>query len=534
MTLRDLKIGEAAFLNAIVDSSDDSIVSTTPEGVITSWNRGAEQMFGYNAAEAIGQHMALIIPPERHAEEDDVLAQVRRGEKVDHYETVRQAKDGRKLDISLNVSPIKDSRGRIIGASKVARDITLRKRADEERERIVAREEAARRTAEEANRLKDDFLAMVSHELRNPLNSIVGWAGLLRSGKLDEKTVARTVEAILRGAQAQDQIISDLLDISRIINGRLRLDIRPVRLIEVLESAIDAIRPAAEAKQIRLQALLDPSAGPLAGDPDRLRQVFWNLLSNAVKFTSKNGRIQIVSQQIDSHIEVVVSDTGIGIEPELLPYVFDRFRQGDSSGNHQSSGLGLGLAIVRNLVELHGGAVRVESKGRGQGASFTVRLPTLSALGARDEGERVYPAAEEITPPEAAPSLMNVRVLVVDDEAGAREVTCAILAHAEAEVRSAESAKAALQTMDQWQPDVLVADIGMPHVDGYEFIRQVRARSPQSGGAVPAAALTAYARTQDRMRVLSAGYQMHVLKPIQPAELVTVVASLAKRLGRIL
>src|SRR5581483_10175540 len=218
---------------------------------------------------------------------------------------------------------------------------------------------------------------------------IVGWAGILRSGKLDEKTVARAVDAILRGAQAQDQIISDLLDISRIVNGRLRLDIRPMQLIEVLESAIDAVRPAAEAKQIQLQALLDPKAGPLAGDPDRLRQVFWNLLSNAVKFTSKNGRVQIVSQRIDSHVEVVVSDTGIGIEPELLPYVFDRFRQGNSSSNRQSSGLGLGLAIVRNLVELHGGTVRVESKGGGQGASFTVRLPTIIALNAIDE-ERVH------------------------------------------------------------------------------------------------------------------------------------------------
>jgi PAS domain S-box-containing protein len=420
VTLRTQAYEERERLAAIIDSSDDAIVSKTLDGIITSWNRGAEQMFGYSAAEAIGQHITLIIPPERHAEEDDVLAQLRRGEKVDHFETVRQTKDGRKLDISLTVSPIKDAQGRIIGASKVARDITLRKRADEERDQLMAREEAARRTAEEANRLKDDFLAMVSHELRNPLNSIVGWAGLLRSSKLDEKTVARTVDAILRGAQAQDQIISDLLDISRIINGRLRLDIRPVQLIEVLESAIDAVRPAAEAKQIRLQVLLDRSASPLAGDPDRLRQVFWNLLSNAVKFTLKNGRIQIVSQRIDSHIEVVVSDTGIGIEPELLPYVFDRFRQGDSSSNHQSSGLGLGLSIVRNLVELHGGTVCAESKGRGQGASFTVRLPILIALSAGDQEGSVHPAAEEITPAEAAPSLMNVRVLVVDDEAGAR------------------------------------------------------------------------------------------------------------------
>ena len=531
ITSRRRAYEERERLASIIDSSDDAIVSKTLNGVITSWNRGAEQMFGYNAAEAIGQHIKLIIPPELHAEEDDVLAHLRRGEKVDHYETVRQTKDGRKIDISLTVSPIKDAHGHIIGASKVARDITLRKRVDEEREQIRAREETARRMAEEANRLKDDFLATVSHELRNPLNSIVGWAGLLRSGKLDEKTVVRAVDAILRAAQAQDQIISDLLDISRIVNGRMRLDIRPVQLVEMLESAIDAVRPAAEAKQIRLETLLDPAASPLAGDPDRLRQVFWNLLSNAVKFTPKNGRIQIVSQRINSHVEVIVSDTGIGIEPQLLPYVFDRFRQGDAGTNRQSSGLGLGLAIVRNLVELHGGTVRAESKGRGQGATFIVRLPTLIALSASGEEQRVHPAVQEITPVEAGPSLMKLRVLVVDDEAGAREVTSTILANAQAEVRTAESAKEALQVMDQWQPDVLVADIGMPEVDGYEFIRQVRARSPQGGGAVPAAALTAYARTQDRLRVLSEGFQMHVPKPIQPAELVTVVASLAKRLG---
>lgn len=255
----------AAFLAAIIDSSDDAIVGKTLEGVITSWNRGAEQMFGYSAAEAIGQHITLIIPPERHAEEDDVLAHIRRGEKIDHFETVRQAKDGRKLDISLTVSPIKDAQGRIIGASKVARDITARKRADEERERLMAREEAARRTAEEANRLKDDFLATVSHELRNPLNSIVGWTGLLRSGKLDEKTVTRAVDAILRGAQAQDQIISDLLDVARIVNGRLRLDIRPVQLVEVLERAIDAntsrSRSQADSVASAIRSRGEPSGG---------------------------------------------------------------------------------------------------------------------------------------------------------------------------------------------------------------------------------------------------------------------------------
>jgi PAS domain S-box-containing protein len=517
-------------LAAIIDSSDDAIVSKTLKGFITSWNAGAERMFGYTPAEAIGQHITLIIPSDRLGEEVEVLARISRGEKVDHFETIRHAKDGRQLNISLTVSPVRNSRGQIVGASKVARDITARKRSEEERERLTDQAMAARRSAEEANRLKDDFLATVSHELRNPLNAIVGWAGLLGGGKLDEKKTARGIAAITRAAQAQDQIINDLLDVSRIISGRLRLDVRPLKLVEVLETAIDTIRPAAEAKQIRLQVMLDPEAGPGSGDPDRLRQVFWNLLSNAVKFTPKDGRIQIHSQRINSHIEIVVSDTGIGINPQLLPFVFDRFRQGDSGTNRQSTGLGLGLAIVRSLVELHGGTVWVESKGKDLGSRFSVRLPILIAPPAIDDS-RVHPTAEDLQSTEVGPSLRNLNVLVVDDEDGAREITSPILLEAQAEVRTAASAEEALQIMDEWQPDVLVADIGMPDVDGYEFIRRVRARGAQRGGNTPAAALTAYARAQDRMRVLSAGFQIHIPKPIQPAELITVVASLGNRLS---
>ena len=268
----------------------------------------------------------------------------------------------------------------------------------------------------------------------------------------------------------------------------------------------------------------------MAGDPERLRQVLWNLLSNAVKFTPRNGRIQILSQRTDSHIEIIVSDTGVGIETQLLPYVFDRFRQGDSGTNRQSGGLGLGLAIVRHLVELHGGTVHAESKGTGQGASFTVKLPILIGSGDIAGEQRVHPTATEIGSRMDTPLLRNVRVLVVDDEAGAREVASIILIQAQAEVRAAESARAALEIMDEWRPDVLVADIGMPQVDGYEFISQVRTRSQQNGGDVPAVALTAYARTRDRLRVLSSGYQMHVPKPIQPDELIMVIASVVKRI----
>jgi PAS domain S-box-containing protein len=518
-----------ALLAAIVDSSDDAIVSKTLDGVITSWNRAAERIFGYTAEEAIGQHITLIIPLERHHEEDNVLNHIRRGEKIDHFETIRQTKDGRRINISLTVSPVRNATGKIIGASKVARDITDQKRLDAERHRLLAQEQAARQTAEEANRLKDEFLATISHELRNPLNSIVGWAELLRRGQLNEKVTTRAIAAIASAAHAQEQLISDLLDVSRIVSGRLRLDVRPLQLIEVLKNAVDAIRPALDAKQIRLQQIIDPNASPMTGDPDRLRQIFWNLLSNAAKFTPKNGWIRLLSQRINSHVEIIVSDNGIGIEPEFLPFVFDRFRQAETGTTRQTTGLGLGLAIVRHLVELHGGSVRADSKGAGEGASFTVKLPILIAPGDVAGADRVHPTAHELNTSMKAPSLKELKILVVDDEEGAREVATVILAQAEAEVRSAASASAALQIMDTWRPDVLVADIGMPEVDGYDFIRLVRARDAEKGGRVPAIALTAFARTQDRLRVLSSGFQMHVPKPLQPEELVTVVASVAQR-----
>lgn len=518
-----------ALLAAIVDSSDDAIVSKTLDGIITSWNRAAERIFGYTAEEAIGQHITLIIPVERHPEEENVLDHVRRGEKIDHFETVRQTKDGRRLDISLTVSPVRDAGGRIIGASKVARDISDRKRRESERQQLIAQEQAARKSAEEANRLKDDFLATVSHELRNPLHAIVGWAELLRAGRLDQKMATRAIEAIASAAHAQAQIISDLLDVSRIISGRLRLDVRPLQLIEVMDNAVNAIRPALDAKQIRLQQILDPNASPMSGDPDRLQQIFWNLLSNAAKFTPKGGWIRLLSQRINSHIEIIVSDNGIGIEPEFLPFVFDRFRQGESGTSRQAAGLGLGLAIVRHLVELHGGSVRADSKGEGEGASFTIKLPILIAPAEAGGADRVHPTAQELNSLTEGPSLKGLKILVVDDEDGAREVAAIILSQAEAEVRSAATASAALHIMDTWLPDVLVADIGMPEVDGYDLIRQVRARDSEKGGRVPAIALTALAKTQDRLRVLSSGYQMHVPKPVQPDELVTIVASVARR-----
>jgi PAS domain S-box-containing protein len=521
----------AGHLAAIVAGSDDVIVSKTLEGVITSWNPAAERILGYSAAEMIGKNIRLIIPPERWGEEDEVLARIRRGDKVDHFETVRRTKDGRLLNISLTVSPVRDAEGRITGASKIARDITDRKRGEEERERLLASEQDARREAEEANRLKDEFLAVVSHELRSPLNAITGWASLLRTGRLDKDQSARAVETILRNSQTQNQLIGDLLDISRIVSGRLRLNIRPFQLISVIEAAIEVVRPAADAKQIRLQSLLDPDAGPVAGDPDRLQQVFWNLLSNAVKFTPRGGRVQIRLQRINSHVEAIVNDNGVGIDRNLLPFIFDRFKQGDSTSTREYGGLGLGLAIVRHLVELHGGIVTARSDGPDKGAEFSIHLPVMVSAGptSQEDETRAHPKLGGNLG-DVLPSLAGLRILVVDDEPEAREIVAAILGQAGAEVVAAASAEQALDLVIQWKPEMLISDIGMPNEDGYELIRKVRALRPENGGQIPAVALTAFARTQDRLKILSAGYQMHVPKPVEPVELVTVVASLTKRL----
>ena len=520
----------AALLAAIVESSDDVIVSKTLDGTITSWNPAAERTFGYTAAEAVGQNIRLIIPADRWSEEDTVLARIRKGERVDHFETIRRAKDGRLINVSLVISPVKDKSGKIVGASKVARDITERKAIEQERERLLALERESRERAEEASRLKDEFLAVVSHELRSPLNAIMGWASLLRARELDEPT-ASAIETILRNAQTQNQLIGDLLDVSRIVSGQLRLNIRPFELVSVIKAAIEVIRPSAEAKSIRIHTQLDPAAGPVTADPDRLQQIFWNLLSNAVKFTPAGGRVQVRLQRVDSHAEFTVSDTGKGIDPKLLPHIFERFRQGDSSTTREYGGLGLGLAIVRHLVELHGGVVHAHSAGEGEGAEFVVELPvavTKRRVASADRTAATPSAGEGLRG--KMPVLDGLRILFVDDERDAREVVRAIFRETGAEVATASNVEEALQVLESFKPAVLVSDIGMPGEDGFDLIRRVRALPADRGGTIPAIALTAFARTQDRLRVLSAGYQMHVPKPLEPLELAIVVASLTRRL----
>jgi two-component system, chemotaxis family, CheB/CheR fusion protein len=534
--IHDRKLAETALaqMAAIVESSDDAIISKDLNGIIASWNKGAERLFGYTAAEVMGKPVTILIPPGRIDEEPYILERIRRGESVDHYETVRHRKDGSEIDISLTVSPIRDKSGKVIGASKIARDISDRKRIEFEREELLRRESAARAEAEKASSLKDEFLATVSHELRSPLTSILGWAGMLRENRLDDEKSARALEVIYRNARAQNQIIGDLLEVSRIITGKLRLELRKVEPIPIIEAAMDVVRPAAEAKQINLVSSLDPAAGPVLVDADRLQQIVWNLLSNAVKFTPSRGHVAVSLESEGEHITITVSDTGAGIEPEFLPFVFDRFRQYESDTKRTHGGLGLGLAIVRHLVELHGGTVGAASSGRGRGATFIVTLPLATHREEVSEVGRARPAvAGEIRRDDVvAPDyLRDLRVLVVDDEPDARDLISQMLTDYGAEVKTCASAAEALQTLDEWRPDTLVSDIGMPREDGYELMRKIRSREPERGGRIPALALTAYARSEDARRAHAVGYQMHIPKPVEPDLLAAAVASLAEEVS---
>ena len=827
------------WLAALIESADDAIISKTLEGIITSWNKGAERMFGYSAAEIIGKPVTVLIPQGYLDEEGKILARIRSGKRIEHYETVRQRKDGSLLDISLTVSPIKSASGEIIGASKVARDITRQRQAqqaldesaarlnlalaaarlgdwswdaasdvvtlsntaafifgipsepqitwtelrkllyaeDRERARLAVEQSLASRTdydieyrvnshqgpprwvsakgrgqykedgtvtgmigvvqditnrkiteealreqtealttlnevgraisaeldlhkavqavtdaatqltgarfgsffynvlneqgasymlytlagvpreafahfpmpratdlfgptfrgegvvriddvkldprygknspyygmpeghlpvtsylavpvmsssgevvgglffghpdggvfterderivmglagqaaiamdnarlfdaakrarneaehaaaeneklyrqAEDSSRLKDEFLATISHELRTPLTSILGWSRMLRSHQLSDEDYEKALTTIERNAHTQAQLIDDLLDVSRIITGKLRIDVRPSDPNLFIEAAIEALQPAAIAKGVRIQKVLDTRVGPVPGDPVRLQQVVWNLLSNAIKFTPRGGRVQVRLQRVNSHIEIVINDTGQGISEDFLPFVFDRFRQADQRTSRQHGGMGLGLAIVRHLVELHGGSVNAESGGENQGSTFTVQLP-VAPVYQFDESGRVHPAARDLLPEsDYEERLDGVKILVVDDEPDTRDLLKTGLQKSGAQVLLASSAAEAYEVLDLELPDLLISDIGMPDEDGYDMIRRIRTKSREDGGNIPAIALTAYARTEDRLQALRAGYQMHVPKPVELAELAAVVSSLVKR-----
>ncbi|MBV9876201.1 MAG: PAS domain S-box protein [Verrucomicrobia bacterium] len=529
-------------LAAIVDNSDDAIIGKDLNSIITSWNQGAQKIFGYSAEEMIGTSVKRLIPADRQQEEDEILACLRRGDRYDHFETIRVAKDGRELHVSLTISPIKDASGNVIGASKIARDITYKKLAEAalkeaqktteaanaEKARLLESERLARVEAERASRMKDEFLATLSHELRTPLNAVLGWSSLLRGAEQSDPQMAQGLEAIDRNARIQAQIIDDLLDMSRIISGKVRLEVQSLDLAAVLLQAVETIRSGALAKQIRLQTVIDPLNATILGDPNRLQQVFWNLLNNAIKFTPKGGRIQVLLQRINSHVDVSVVDTGEGISPDFLPYIFNRFQQADPSTTRQHGGLGLGLAIVKNLVELHGGMVRAKSGGIGKGASFIVTLPLTVFHPPPDEGEREHPKSRvgELSIP-AAVSLEGVRVLAIDDDADARSLLKLMLEAAGATAYLAASAREGLEQLLLQSVDVVICDIGMPDVDGYSFIRNVRRLGDREKSEVAAVALTAYARLQDRMEAMRAGFQNHLPKPVEPSELLAVVHSLA-------
>jgi PAS domain S-box-containing protein len=528
----DLKSPELAryWLAALIDSADDAIISKTLEGIITSWNKGAQRIFGYTADEVVGKPVTMLIPPDHVDEEPAILARLRAGERIEHYETVRIAKDGRLIDISLTVSPIVGPNGQIIGASKIARDITEQRQARKALEAAYTEAKRAHQQAEESSRLKEEFLATISHELRTPLSAILGWTRMLRLGQLSGDDQAKALDTIERNARAQAQLIDDLLDVSRIITGKLRMDVRPSEPNSFIDAAVEAVRPAAEAKGVRVQKVMDTGTISIPGDPVRLQQVVWNLLSNAIKFTPRGGRVQIRSERVNSHLEIVVSDTGQGISADFLPHVFDRFRQADQKTSRQHGGMGLGLAIVRHLVELHGGTVRATSEGVGQGATFTVQLPIAPVYRVDASGGRVHPAARDLLPAnDITDRLDGLTILVVDDEPDTRDLLKQGLEFCGANVRLAGSATEAINALRRDVPDVLISDIGMPDVDGYDLIRQIRNLQAEKSRHVAAIALTAYTRVEDRLQALRAGYDMHVPKPVELTELVAVAVSLTRR-----
>ena len=520
--LRDIterKRGDRAglLLASIVSSSEDAIISKSLDGIITSWNEGAQRIFGYAVDEAVGRSVLMLVPADRKEEEPAILARLRRGERVDHFETIRVRKDGQHFPVSLTISPMRDSTGRVVGASKIARDITELKRIAGEREQLLQSERAARAQAEHANRMKDDFIATVSHELRTPLNAIVGWTAVLREGDHGPE-VAEGVEVIQRNALAQAQLIEDLLDLGRIASGKLALQAVGIDLAELVREATAAVGPGAAARSLEIKIALEHGMAAIRGDKQRLQQVLGNLLTNAIKFTPDGGTVRLTTRRRHSSVEIEVADNGCGMAPDFLPHVFERFRQADSSTTRRFGGLGIGLALVKQLVELHGGTVRADSPGLGEGSTFTIVLPSASPA-TRAPGEA--PADAESR---AAESLAGIKVLLVDDDRDSLAVLGRVLGTRGALVRAAAGMDEALAAFADFGPDIVLSDIGMPLHDGYELIR--RLRQLPGGATVPAAALTALARSEDRMRALHAGYQTHLSKPIAPAEVVAVVRSL--------
>jgi PAS domain S-box-containing protein len=516
--LRDMReLDKArAYAENLIKNAPDPVFVCDLQGKILQANDAVSELLGFREDEVVEQSLSRFISVEETREFTAAIREVVECGVTRNARLNPRSAGGDVIPTILNASALRDSHGRVIGAIGILRDMRAYAK-------VVRDLEESRRELDDANRAKDQFLATLSHELRTPLTAMLGWARLLRTRTLDEATSARAAEAVERNTRLLGQLIDDLLDVSRIVTGKLRLDRRPVDAVPVMEAAIDAVQPLAEGKGIRLSVALEPDASLVHADPDRLQQVIWNLLSNAIKFTPEGGRVELRLQQTGRVARVTVRDTGCGISAAFLPHVFERFRQ-DDVGSRTHGGLGLGLAIVRHIVAMHEGTVRAESPGEGLGSTFTVELPLLAA-----------PIARAVTGParrryedsaSASAAVKGLRLLLVDDDPDARDVLTTILQHAGAEVRLAASTADALAILSEWRPDVLVSDIGMPGDDGYVLIEAVRARAAPDD--LPALAVTAYARAEDRIRALSAGFQRHMAKPLEPDELVSAIASLGR------
>ncbi|MFL6696707.1 MAG: PAS domain S-box protein [Vitreoscilla sp.] len=531
-----LRQSEERFRLMVEGVADYAIFMLDVNGRVATWNVGAQRIKGYSADDIIGQHFSIFYPQdvkESGWPEHELREAADKGRFVDTGWRVR--KDGSTFWANVTITAVRDESGRLLGFAKLTRDMTESKRfeaiemANQHREEILDAERNARIAAQRATRVKDEFLATLSHELRTPLSSILGWTQILLKGiATSPADQRRAIEVIDRNARAQVQLIDDLLDLSRIMTGKLRLDLQQVSMLDVVQAAIDSAEPAASAKEIRLRSMLDPSRMMINGDSSRLQQVVWNLLTNAIKFTPRGGQVQVLLQRVNSHIELSVSDTGIGIPDSFIGQVFDRFSQRDGSSTRAHGGLGLGLAICRQLVELHGGTIRASSPGEGQGSTFSVELP-ISIMQVEAERARTHPTAEpHDSEAVTLPRLEGVHAFVIDDEPDARELLRRLLEDQGAVVTSFDSAEGALTALKTSRPTVIVSDVGMPGTDGYQLMRTLRA-SEGRDSRIPALALTAFARAEDRKRSLVAGFQAHLAKPFDVAELVLLVADLVGR-----
>ncbi len=530
--------------HAILDFAGYAIISTRPDGTIITFNPAAERMLGYRATEVVGSPIQEIVHDWDEVSERRRVFSEELGEEIEpgfevliakarrnlpnEYEWTLIRKDGTRFPAMLSMTALRDPAGKITGFLGIASDITDRKRIEDSRAEVLRREQEARQVAEEASRLKDEFLAMITHELRAPLTAILGWAQMLRSGTLDRASAERALLTIERNVKSQAHLVGDLLDASRIATGKLSIEVRPVELMYIVEAAVDAVRPSVEAKNLRMQIVLEPWVGPFNGDAERLKQIVWNLLTNAIKFTPPGGLIELRLERLENKALLIVSDTGQGIDPEFQPHIFDRFRQADSSYRRQQGGMGLGLAIVKHLVELHHGAIYAYSRGIGQGSDFMITLPLAVQGDDADDGLR-WPLRPEGQAETRVTSLKGARVLVVDDDHDTREILSVMLTRYGTEVRTASSAAEAMEVFTAWKPHVLVSDIGMPVEDGYVLIGKIRALPEEMGGDVPAIALTAFAGVQDKERALETGFQQHLAKPVEPVQLAKVVARILGR-----